>query len=553
MSITTTSETLGHDLQLVLRGVRAALDAGEFDRANELAQSLLGLAKAAENTPMEAQALACLAHCDRLAFRLRRAADTSQRAVHLFQAAGDIAGEIDALNTLGHSSIMLGRDFEAVEAALLGVKLAERHGSNQQIALAYNYLGVACTWGGNFAEADDAFAQATEMALRSGPELSTYQPRLNRAWAEKMRLARDRYELGLTVDLGQLRLLVAKYRDMEEAGTAFFLAKGFHLTGLILSCLVAGFLECWRGDTSAAEAELQSARKYLARLGFTTWLNAYADWLEAEVACVRQDYSMACTLLARMTEVSSRGDHEQLASIGYLFLHHVYETQGQSHLARQALCNLRLLERRVRADSLASRARVVGWQLTARESEAHLHKLKESSRQFERWSLEDALTGIANRRCFEQRLSSELRRISETGQDLSIAFIDIDGFKTINDTFGHAVGDRVLKALAAIFSAHVREHDLSARLAGDEFVVMLTRTDTERATKICERIALAVRDFDWEPIALNLRVSISMGVAEAREGDTIDSLLHRSDVSMYTDKRDGGGEPVALAVDESKG
>jgi diguanylate cyclase (GGDEF)-like protein len=553
MSIFTTSATLGHDLELILQGVRAALDTGDFDRANELAQSLLGLAKATENTPMEARALACLAHCDRLRFRMRRAADTSQRAVHLYQEAGDVPGEIDALNTLAHSSIMLGRDIEAVEAALLGVKLAERHGSNQQVVLAYNYLGVAFTWSGNFAEADDAYVRSTEAAIRSSPQLSTYQPRLNQAWAEKMRLARDRYELGLTPDIGQLGLLVEKYRDQEEAGTALFLAQGFHLTGLILACLVAGFMECWRGDINAAEAELQSARTYLTKLGFTTWLDAYADWLEAELSCVRQDYSSACALLTRVTDVSSRGDHEQLARVGYLYLHHVYETNGQSHLGRQALCNLRLLERRVRADSLASRARVVGWQLTARESEAHLHELKESSRQFERWSLEDTLTGIANRRCFEQRLATELRLTSETGQNLSIAFIDVDGFKSINDTFGHAVGDRVLKTLAAILSAHVREHDLPARLAGDEFVVMLARMDGETATKICERIASAVRDFDWEQIAPDLHASISVGVAEAKEGDTIDSLLHRSDLSMYTDKMDGGGEAVALAVDGPKG
>ncbi|MGF6809544.1 diguanylate cyclase (GGDEF)-like protein [Paraburkholderia sp. Clong3] len=553
MSIVATSETLGHDPELILRGVRAALDAGEFGRANELAQSLLGLAKATENTPMEAQALACLAHCDRLSFRMRRAADTSQRAVHLYQEAGDVTGEIDALNTLAHSSIMLGREIEAVEAALLGVKLAERHGSNQQVVLAYNYLGVAFTWSGNFSEADDAYVHSTEAAIRSGRQLSTYQPRLNQAWAEKIRLARDRYELGLTPDVGQLARLVEKYREKEETGTALFLAQGFHLTGLILACLVAGFMECWRGDVDAAEAELQSARKYLIRLGFTTWLDAYANWLEAEISCAGRDYSSAYALLERMTDVSSRGDHEQLAKVGYLFLHHIYERQGERHLARQALCNLRLLERRVRADSLASRARVVEWQLTARESEAHLHKLRESSRQFERWSLEDTLTGIANRRCFEQRLSTELRLTSETGQSLSIAFIDIDGFKSINDTFGHAVGDRVLKTLAVILSAHVREHDLPARLAGDEFVVMLTRIDKEPAVKICKRIVLEVRNFDWEPIAADLRVSISVGVAEAKEGDTIDSLLHRSDVSMYTDKRVGDGEPVELAVDEFKG
>ncbi|MDR9384185.1 diguanylate cyclase [Ralstonia sp. 11b] len=161
-----------------------------------------------------------------------------------------------------------------------------------------------------------------------------------------------------------------------------------------------------------------------------------------------------------------------------------------------------------------------------------------ASQQFERWSLEDGLTGIANRRCFEQRLSHQLQHAFDDGQTLSVAFIDVDGFKGTNDQFGHAVGDSVLKALATILSAHVREHDLPARLAGDEFVVMFTQANKAMATQIADRVVAAVANFDWETITHGLRVALSIGVAEAKFGDTVDSLLHRSDLSMYSNKRD---------------
>lgn len=530
-------ETLGHDLDRLLMAALARLDAGESNRARALAQSALGLAKAAADMPMEARALACLAYCDRLAFRLQRAADTSQRAVQLFQATGNIAGEIDALNTLGHTSIMLGRDIEALEAALLGVKLAERHGSNPQLALAYNCLGVVCAWGGYFSEADDACARASEVAVHSTPVLSAYQPCLNRAFAEQLRLAKGRYEAGREPDLERLDHLVGEYRRMEQAGTAVFLASGFGLMGAIMSSVIAGFLACWRGDSNTANIELRSARAYLGKLGSAMWLNAYADWLEAEIACVRQDWASAQTLAMRMTTASDKRELEQLTRMGYLLLHHIHERQGQEALASQALRNLWCLERRVRADNLASRTRVVGWQLTARQSEAELHELKVSSRQFERWSFEDALTRIANRRCLEQNLSNALRLASDRGQATSIAFIDVDGFKGINDQFGHAVGDRVLSALASILVAQVREDDLPARLAGDEFVVLFARADSALAAQICERIVCAVRDFAWEAISSGLHVSISVGVAQAQEGDSVDTLLHRGDLAMYIDKR----------------
>jgi diguanylate cyclase (GGDEF)-like protein len=118
-----------------------------------------------------------------------------------------------------------------------------------------------------------------------------------------------------------------------------------------------------------------------------------------------------------------------------------------------------------------------------------------------------------------------------------VALIDVDKFKQINDNYSHQVGDEVLRHIAQILRSHVREDDMAARLAGDEFVIVFRNAELEVARQVCERIAAAVRAFDWSSIAAGLHSSISVGVATAVPGDTLESLTHRSDAAMYRDKK----------------
>jgi len=117
-----------------------------------------------------------------------------------------------------------------------------------------------------------------------------------------------------------------------------------------------------------------------------------------------------------------------------------------------------------------------------------------------------------------------------------VAMVDLDNFKAINDTYTHQIGDRVLKTVASVLANSVRGNDLAARLAGDEFVVLFTNAVVDEAAEICERIRGAVADFDWNSIARGLRVSVTIGVSEAQPGDTVETIMHRSDKSMYNAK-----------------
>ena len=152
-------------------------------------------------------------------------------------------------------------------------------------------------------------------------------------------------------------------------------------------------------------------------------------------------------------------------------------------------------------------------------------------------SLLDPLSGTLNRRGIESKLDIELKRIERGGRPLSIALIDIDYFKTINDTEGHAAGDTALRDVASAISAKLRAYDIFGRFGGDEFLLVLPQTACTGASIVAERIGDAVRSFSANRNGPAL--TISVGVTEAILGDYATSLLARADKALYQAKNAG--------------
>ena len=148
----------------------------------------------------------------------------------------------------------------------------------------------------------------------------------------------------------------------------------------------------------------------------------------------------------------------------------------------------------------------------------------------------DSLTGLSNRRHAEEMLSRELKRSARSGHTFSILFLDIDHFKQINDTLGHAVGDAVLKEFVGVVRQHLREYDIVARWGGDEFLVILPETSNDDVLRVAERIRSAVSRQLFTGEAL---VTISMGVGSLEPDDTTDSLLDRADSFLLKAKQQG--------------
>jgi diguanylate cyclase (GGDEF)-like protein len=302
----------------------------------------------------------------------------------------------------------------------------------------------------------------------------------------------------------------------------------------VISLASTALLAAWQGRYDAATLAIESATRTLS--GGMTWLDCFVRWCVAELSWKRGDWASAQRELTEMKEMALAVEHEQLACRAQLLLAQVLELQGKHEQAHREQRALRRREQRVTAESLSSRESLVSWQLGARQSERHLQQALVASKQFERWSLEDALTGIANRRNFEQSLTEQLRSAVLMGRPLAVAMVDVDKFKSVNDRFTHLVGDRVLKTVAGIMASHVRDNDLPARWAGDEFVVLFDNTSEHDAWQVCERIRIAVAAFDWESIAAGLRVSVSIGVSQAHRSDTPEAVVQRSDESMYRAK-----------------
>ncbi|PYB72224.1 GGDEF domain-containing protein [Pseudomonas sp. LB-090624] len=151
-------------------------------------------------------------------------------------------------------------------------------------------------------------------------------------------------------------------------------------------------------------------------------------------------------------------------------------------------------------------------------------------------SVTDSLTGIHNRRYFQERLKIELERAQRDGLALAVIMLDIDHFKRINDRFGHAVGDRVLRSLCQRIGQRLRRTDVFCRLGGEEFMVLCPGSDAEQARLLALELWQGVRNVPVEGVG---KVTASFGVAGWRPGEGADALLVRADAGVYAAKQAG--------------
>lgn len=165
---------------------------------------------------------------------------------------------------------------------------------------------------------------------------------------------------------------------------------------------------------------------------------------------------------------------------------------------------------------------------------------KETQRRLEELARVDALTGLPNRRQFDERLEQALQRSHRSAQHVAVMYLDIDHFKAINDSLGHAGGDTVLREFGSRLKASVRETDLAARLAGDEFVVLLEGlTIEDDACSVAQKIVDAMR-VDFAVADTSLRVTTSLGVGFSSDASaTAADLMACADRALYEAKRAG--------------
>jgi diguanylate cyclase (GGDEF)-like protein len=145
----------------------------------------------------------------------------------------------------------------------------------------------------------------------------------------------------------------------------------------------------------------------------------------------------------------------------------------------------------------------------------------------------DPLVGVANRRSFLADLERLIGRVERYGETASMMFVDVDGLKRINDSFGHGAGDKALVQVAKMLVATVRKSDCVARLGGDEFAILLERCDELSAWQMALRIVEGILSSQFCVNGSWLRLSVAVGVSSIQAGDTAQSVMARADKAMY--------------------
>lgn len=203
---------------------------------------------------------------------------------------------------------------------------------------------------------------------------------------------------------------------------------------------------------------------------------------------------------------------------------------------------------------LATAISAMGKEIVAQQDELIKanSELLAANRKLEKLSTTDALTGLANRRCFLENFAKEYERAKRYNHHLSLLILDVDYFKNINDTYGHVCGDVILAEMAKLLKKSVRATDIVARYGGEEIAVLLPETDREHACAIAEKLrdAVASHHFFCEKIALSVTISIGTATHGERKFSQPNHLFRAADQALYTAKNTGRNRVVCLSEND---
>ena len=171
-------------------------------------------------------------------------------------------------------------------------------------------------------------------------------------------------------------------------------------------------------------------------------------------------------------------------------------------------------------------------------------EIREAHETISRLASTDELTGLYNRRYFNERLPAAISAARRHDYPLSMVMVDIDHFKSVNDNYGHGEGDKILKLFAGLLLSMIRTEDIAVRWGGEEFIILLTHTACEAAAALAERIRIGFEQPSGSTLGIPL--SASFGVVQLLDGENEDSFIRRADDAMYCAKKQGRNRVVAV-------
>ena len=500
------------------------------------------------------EVLVLLAHQYPRLGQLTASARCATEALALAERLGDDGLRADALTSQAfvYSQLLMGR--EALENGMKALAAARRAGDAVREAWALCRIGIAYASLENTRQAQACVGQALEIAEAHGAAEVRFACLNNLAYfwlrrVEEAGVAGDGAARAEAVDRARDTALQATALAREASGSPYQVAVSL---SNLLNALLAG-------------GRLDEALPLLNEFGHLAHDHGYRT-LAVEADAQRAVFlglNGAPEQAARMLEALLNAAAEPPPKLRRLLVRSLYDTHKASGQFREALAWLEALvsldrqitrdnlvlqtevilireqveQAQARADSAAADARRERARAAHLESEQQ--RLREHANALDRAAHEDVLTGLHNRRHAEFALPLLVEGARVAGQVISVATLDVDWFKRINDTHGHAVGDAVLQQLAQLLRHRLRSADLMARIGGEEFLAVLVGISPPQAAEICERLRLAVAEHDWAATAPGLVVRISVGIAGGLPPLQAEQLLQRADQALYAAKRGG--------------
>jgi diguanylate cyclase (GGDEF)-like protein len=504
-------------------------------RGVTMARESVGLARATGDIPGEAQALYCLGRNLFSIADYPAVFETQNDALALFRNLGDGEGEARVLNLLGITHRQLsdyGRALEMYDQALRGFRAA---GDLKWQAKVISNIGNVEIQLGNHAAALELFDQALELRREIGDDEGAGFDLNNAAFGHIQKALQHRAAGDL------MSCQMEAENALKLLDRALGIARQYGAKRLEAFCLQT-MGEAYQA-MSRPEVALGMADQFiaLARESNDKWIEAYGLACIGELKSQLGEREAGVELLkTAFTAFDLLGSRDECARV-LRILSSAYEAVGNLTEALACLRKAGEIEQRLKSEDTERRARA----LAARR---RLDPAGLETDRFKRLALEDSLTGLANRRSLDDRLASMMREAHSRNSVLTVALVDVDHFKGINDRFSHAVGDEVLRCVGEILRAHCRLGDLAGRFGGEEFMLVFRNLDMRSAADICERIRRAAETWDWQSIHPQLRVTLSMGLASSSSFRDPQGLLDAADHWLFEAKHHGRNQvqPVIL-------
>ncbi|MFN4237630.1 MAG: diguanylate cyclase [Vogesella sp.] len=547
---------LKRKIALALRRSRRCHDNGQHQIGVHAAEEALRLCRLPQHQAQWQQAMAELAHHQ---FRMGHFADAVRNGLEVaatLDFARQAAARADVLCVVAIACNEMGLMQDGLKYALEALAAARTSEDPQLAILALNRAGV-CTYGAlaDLEQGVQLLQQAAGQAHAGGYHTALFAA-LNNLGTLHSSEGRKLLQQGHTVSAhAQLRTALDYY---HQAWHSVAHHDNRHQWAMLQTNLAEAYVDL--GEYELGSAALAALRTALAGSDFHS-LQRNADLIEASLLQRTGRLDEAVAALQHMLSLPGSMIEFEMRQFAQEQLYQLYKRSGQFELALGQLEALRRSEQEqniqrsstqgwairkeleiTSAQLAAERERLQAEHQRLRAAQLEAEKVVTEARmsELERAVLIDPLTGVGNRRCLDHEGPSRLAALAgQPHAGIAVVVLDLDHFKSINDRFGHTVGDEVLKKVAQIIALRTRSSDLTVRFGGEEFVLLLNEPSLENALACCERLRLAILDYCWHEVHPLLHVTASFGVQWCHSPQPWEQALRQADLALYQAKRHG--------------